>query len=144
MYSPLLSIPQISNKDKKITLWTVGTDTHHNAVASLSLPTPSLNFKCYLIFCLKYLKKPDNQNRATQVAQQYRIHLPIQETQETQVRSLSWKNLLEEEMATHFSTLACKNPMDTRAWRATVHGIAKKSNTAEPLSTQACTTKSVE
>ena len=36
-----------------------------------------------------------------QVAQGYRIYLPIQETQETQVRSLDGKDPLEEEMAAH-------------------------------------------
>ena len=28
-------------------------------------------------------------------------------------------------MAPHSSTLAWKNPMDGRAWQATVHGVAK-------------------
>ena len=32
----------------------------------------------------------------------------MQETQETQVRSLGWENPLEKEMATHFSILAWK------------------------------------
>ena len=45
---------------------------------------------------------------ASQVAQWYRIHLPIQETQETCVRSLSRGDPLKEEMATHFSILAGK------------------------------------
>ena len=36
-----------------------------------------------------------------QVAQGYRIYLPIQETQETQLRSLDGKDPLEEEMAGH-------------------------------------------
>ena len=31
----------------------------------------------------------------------------------------------EEEMATHSSILAGKNPMDRGIWRATVHGVAK-------------------
>ena len=35
-----------------------------------------------------------------------RLHLPTQETQETQVQSLGWENLLEEEMATQSSILA--------------------------------------
>ena len=30
--------------------------------------------------------------------------------QETQVRSLGWEDLLEEEMATHFSVLAWETP----------------------------------
>ena len=32
---------------------------------------------------------------------------------------------LEEGMATYFSVLAWRIPMDRRAWRATVHGVAK-------------------
>ena len=54
----------------------------------------------------------------------------MQETKETQVRSLGWEDPLEEEMATHFSILAWKNPMDRGAWRAIVHRI-KESQTTE-------------
>ena len=35
-----------------------------------------------------------------------RICLPMQETQETQVRSLGWEDPLEKEIATHSSILA--------------------------------------
>ena len=35
-----------------------------------------------------------------------KIHLPMQETQETQVRSLGWDDPPEKEMATHSSILA--------------------------------------
>ena len=45
--------------------------------------------------------------------------------QETWVRSLGWEDLLEEEMATHSSILAWKNPMAGGAWQATVPGVAK-------------------
>ena len=38
------------------------------------------------------------------------IHLPMQETQEMHVRSLSQEDPLEEGMATHFSTLAWEVP----------------------------------
>ena len=41
------------------------------------------------------------------MAQWYRIHLPMQETQ---VRSLDWEDPLERQMATHFSTLAWEIP----------------------------------
>ena len=51
--------------------------------------------------------------------------LPMQEIQETQVRSLGQEDPLEEEMATHSGILAWKNPMDRGAWWATVHGVAK-------------------
>ena len=49
----------------------------------------------------------------------------MQETQETWVQSLAWADPLEEEMATHSSILAWKNPMDRGVWQATVHGVAK-------------------
>ena len=49
----------------------------------------------------------------------------MQETWETWVQSLAWEDPLEEEMATHSSILAWKNPMDRGAWRATVHEVAK-------------------
>ena len=39
-----------------------------------------------------------------------KIHLPMQETQETQAGSLGWKNPLEKEMATHSSILAWRIP----------------------------------
>ena len=44
-----------------------------------------------------------------------------QEMQETWVRSLGWEDPLEEEMATHSSILARKNPMDRGAWWASRH-----------------------
>ena len=37
-------------------------------------------------------------------------YLPVQETLEIQVQSLSWEDPLEEGMATHFSILACRVP----------------------------------
>ena len=55
-----------------------------------------------MIFLLYYSKSTE----ASQVAQRYRIHLPMQETQETQVRLLGWEDPLEEEMATYSSILA--------------------------------------
>ena len=45
--------------------------------------------------------------------------------QETWVRWLGWEDLLEEGKATHSSILAWIVPMDRRAWRATVHGVAE-------------------
>ena len=38
------------------------------------------------------------------------------------IRSLGWKDLLEEGMATHSSILAWRIPMDRGAWQGTVHG----------------------
>ena len=45
--------------------------------------------------------------------------------QVTWVRSLGWEDPLEEGMAAHFSTLACRIPMDRGAWWATVLGVTK-------------------
>ena len=46
--------------------------------------------------------------------------------QETQVQSLGWEDHLEKEMATHPLQYSClENPMDRRAWQATVHGITR-------------------
>ena len=46
--------------------------------------------------------------------------------QETQVQSLSWEDPLEKGMVTHSIQYSCLvNPMHRRAWRATVHGVAK-------------------
>ena len=44
---------------------------------------------------------------------------------ETWVGSLGWEDSLEEDMATHSSILAWKNPVDRGAWRTTVHGVTK-------------------
>ena len=49
-----------------------------------------------------------------QVTQWWRIHLPMQKTEETLVRSLGWKDPLEEEMATHSSLLAWRIPWTER------------------------------
>ena len=47
----------------------------------------------------------------------------MQETQETWVRSLGWKDPLEKEMATHSSILPRKIPWT--AWWVIVHGVTK-------------------
>ena len=41
------------------------------------------------------------------------------------VHSLGWEDPLEEEMATHSSTLVWRIPMDRGAWQAMAHGVAK-------------------
>ena len=46
-----------------------------------------------------------------------RIHLLMQEIQETQVQSLGWENPLEEGMATHSSILAWRIPRTEEAGR---------------------------
>ena len=50
---------------------------------------------------------------------------------ETQVQSLGQADPLEEEMATHSSILAGENPISRGAWQATVHWVAKESDTNE-------------
>ena len=45
--------------------------------------------------------------------------------QETQVQFLSGEDSLENEMATHSSILAWKNPMVRGAWQATVNGVTQ-------------------
>ena len=49
----------------------------------------------------------------------------MQETQETQIRSLGLEDPLEEGMATHSSILPWINPMDRGAWWATIHEVAR-------------------
>ena len=39
--------------------------------------------------------------------------------------ALSWEDTLEEGMATHSSILAWRIPLDTEAWQAIVHSVAK-------------------
>ena len=58
------------------------------------------------------------------------------EMQETWVQSLGWEVPLEENMATHFSVLAWRIPMDRGSWLATVHGWGHKDlDTTDQLST---------
>ena len=54
--------------------------------------------------------------------------------QETWVQSLGWEDTLEEGMATHSSFLAWRIPMNNRAWRATVHGVAQSQTRLKWLS----------
>ena len=49
--------------------------------------------------------------------------------QVTWARSLDWEDPLEEGMATHSNILAWRIPVDRGAWQATVHVVAKESNT---------------
>ena len=55
--------------------------------------------------------------------------------QEAWVRSLGWEDPLEEGVATCFSILVWRIPMDQRAWQATVHGGHKESDLTGRLST---------
>ena len=54
----------------------------------------------------------------------------IQETQEKRVQSLGWEDPPEEEMATlQYSCL--QNSVDSGAWLAIVHGVAKSQTMTE-------------
>ena len=66
---------------------------------------------------------PNHINNWASLVAQLVKNLPA--VQETQILSLSWEDPLEKEMATHSSVLAWRSPMDRRAWKAIVHGIAK-------------------
>ena len=49
--------------------------------------------------------------------------------QETWVQSLGQEDPLEEEMATYCKYSSLENPMDRRAWWATVHEVEKSYTT---------------
>ena len=53
----------------------------------------------------------------------------MQETQEVQVQSLGWEDLLVKEMAIHSSTLAWEIPWTEAAWQSTIHGVSKELDT---------------
>ena len=72
-----------------------------------------------------------------QVALVVRMHLHMQETQETQVRSLGWEDPPEKRMATHPSIHAWRIPLDRGPWWATVHGVAKSWTWPKRLRTRA-------
>ena len=57
--------------------------------------------------------------RASQGAQKWRIHLPMQKTL---VRSLGWEDLLDKKMATRFSMLAWRIP-----WTEEPRGLQSKT-----------------
>ena len=63
---------------------------------------------------------------ASQVCKWKRIHLPMQETQETWVQSLGQETLLEKEMAILSSISCLENSMDRGVWWAIVYGITKR------------------
>jgi len=53
--------------------------------------------------------------------------------QEIESQSLGWKDPLEKEMATHSKILAWEISWTEGAWQATVHGVAKESDTTQQL-----------
>ena len=60
----------------------------------------------------------------------------MQETQETQVQSLGWKDPLEKEIAAHPSISCLENPTDGGVCRATVYGGSKELDTTEHAHSQ--------
>ena len=59
-----------------------------------------------------------------------KTRLAMQDTQETHVMpvgSLDWEDPLEEDLATHSSSLSWRIPWteEPEGWRATVHGISE-------------------
>ena len=60
--------------------------------------------------------------------------MPVQETQETCVRSLGWKDTLEKEMEAHSNILAWKIPWTEEPGRTevTVHGVTESDITEHP------------
>ena len=55
----------------------------------------------------------------------------VKNLQEIKVLPLGWKDPLEREMAIHFSILAWRIPKNRGAWWATVHRVARESDTTE-------------
>ena len=49
--------------------------------------------------------------------------------QETRVRSLGWEDTPGEGNGNPIQYSCLGNPMDRGAWRATIHGVAKESDT---------------
>ena len=72
---------------------------------------------------------------ASQLAQWWRICLPMLEVQEAQVRSLVQEDPLGEEMATHSSIFFLGNPVDRGTWWGYSPQGCKELDTTEWLST---------
>ena len=66
------------------------------------------------------------------MAQWERVHLPMQETQETWVPSLGQEHSPGEGTSNPLQYSCLENPMGRGAWWATVHGVAE-SDTTERL-----------
>ena len=59
------------------------------------------------------------------MAQQIKNLPAVQETQETRVPSLGWKDPLEEENGNPLQYSCLENSMDRGAWQARVHRVAR-------------------
>ena len=73
--------------------------------------------------------------RVSQMAQWQRIHLPVQEIQDTRVQSLGQEDPLEKEMATHSSILATEEPggLQSMGLQRVRHDLATKTTTTDSL-----------
>ena len=82
---------------------------------------------CYVAYDLNNLQQIKSvlMSWASLMAQWVKDLLAMQETQETQVRSLGQEDPLEEEMATHFSILAWRIPWTEEPGWAAVQRVAK-------------------
>ena len=96
---------QLLNEEKTI--------LHLNYVFLFSEAVESFAVFRYRLVYEKFLTHCDYLYLAT-MAQNPVKNLPV--TQETRVRFLDQVDPLEKEMATHYSTLVWKNPMDGGAW----------------------------
>ena len=69
------------------------------------------------------------------MAQWQRIHLPVQEIQDTRVQSLGQEDPLEKEMATHSSILATEEPggLQSMGLQRVRHDLATKTTTTDSL-----------
>ena len=72
-----------------------------------------------------YIEEISRRYTASQVAQWWRVCLPMQETLETWVRSLQWEDPLEEEMATHSSVLTWRIPWTEEPVRLQSMGLQR-------------------
>ena len=63
---------------------------------------------------------------------------------ETWVRSLSWEDLLEENIATHSSILAWRIPTDRGAWWAAVYGVIQSWTRLKRLSSSSSSIQSMD
>ena len=62
----------------------------------------------------------------------------MQETEETQVLSIGWEDPLEPSRDSSPLQYSClENPMNRRAWRATVHKVAQNQTRLKQLNTEA-------
>ena len=87
-----------------------------------------------MLFILVYIS-----DRTSQVAWVVKNCLTMQDTKETQVRSMRWEDPLEEGMATHSSILEWRIQLKEDPIERGVHRVAKSQTRLKWLSMHACT-----